>query len=156
MTFCLGMRVHEGLVGIADTRITSGNEVIEARKVSIFQEDRGCMFLMSSGLRSVRDKALTYFDEHLETREQGFDRLFKAVNEFAEQIRRVAREDKAALEESGLRFDMHCLVGGQMEHDREHRLYLVYPRETGSRWRRERRTRSSAPRDTASRFSTEP
>lgn len=127
MTFCLGMRVQEGLVGIADTRITSGNEIIEARKVSLFQEDHGCMFIMSSGLRSVRDKALTYFEEHLDSREQGYDRLFKAVNGFAEQIRQVAREDKAALEDSGLSFDIHCLVGGQMEHDREHRLYLVYP-----------------------------
>ena len=33
MTFCLGVSVEEGLVGIADTRITSGNEVITARKI---------------------------------------------------------------------------------------------------------------------------
>ena len=48
MTFCLGMIVQEGIVGIADSRLT-----------------------------------------------------FKAVNTFAEQIRQVSREDKAALEESG-------------------------------------------------------
>ena len=35
MTFCLGMRVKDGLVGIADTRVTSGSECITARKVSI-------------------------------------------------------------------------------------------------------------------------
>ena len=28
MTFCLGMKVEKGLVGIADTRITSGAECI--------------------------------------------------------------------------------------------------------------------------------
>ena len=31
MTFCLGIRVNDGLVALADTRITSGNEVIVAR-----------------------------------------------------------------------------------------------------------------------------
>ena len=33
MTFCLGMIVDEGIVGIADTRLTSGNEIISARKL---------------------------------------------------------------------------------------------------------------------------
>jgi putative proteasome-type protease len=83
MTFCLGMRVQEGLVGIADTRVTSGNEVIQARKVSVFHQDGGGMFLMTSGLRSVRDKALTYFDDILAERQEPFDRLFKAVSAFA-------------------------------------------------------------------------
>lgn len=30
MTFCLGMKVEEGLVGIADTRVTTGAECIMA------------------------------------------------------------------------------------------------------------------------------
>ena len=63
MTFCLGMKVEEGLVGIADTRVTTGAECITAGKVSIHQHGRHSMFLMTSGLRSVRDKAVTYFDE---------------------------------------------------------------------------------------------
>ena len=59
MTFCLGMNLQGGLVGIADTRVIAGNERITARKVSVFQKERRAMFLMSSGLRSARDKALT-------------------------------------------------------------------------------------------------
>ena len=37
MTFCLGINVQEGLIGIADTRITSGNECLTARKVSVYE-----------------------------------------------------------------------------------------------------------------------
>lgn len=37
MTFCLGMKVAKGLVGIADTRVTTGTERITARKVSTHQ-----------------------------------------------------------------------------------------------------------------------
>lgn len=127
MTFCLGIKVEEGLVGISDTRILSGNECTTARKLSVFQNDRHAMFVMTSGLRSLSDKALTYFDEIITAREEPFDRLFKAVNSFAHQIRRVAQEDEEALKASGLPFDFHALVGGQFGSDREHKLYLIYP-----------------------------
>lgn len=127
MTFCLGINVHEGLVGIADTRVLSGNECISARKVSLYQQDGQAIFVMTSGLRSLRDKALTYFDEALSQSEHQFDRLFKVVNAFAAQVRRVAHEDKESLSESGLFFNIYALVGGQCMNDREHKLYLVYP-----------------------------
>ena len=32
MTFCLGVTVEEGLVGIADTRVVSGSESLTARR----------------------------------------------------------------------------------------------------------------------------
>jgi putative proteasome-type protease len=127
MTFCLGMNVENGLVGIADTRVTMGTECITARKVTVYQEERNSMFFMTSGLRSVRDKVLTYFDELMAGPRQPFDRLFKAVNAFATQLRRVAAEDKESLEESGLSFNLYSIAGGQLENDREHRLYLIYP-----------------------------
>ncbi|HXX74047.1 MAG TPA: hypothetical protein VEI50_02855 [Nitrospiraceae bacterium] len=127
MTFCLGMKVEDGLIGIADTRVTTGVECITARKVSIHQHGRHSMFLMTSGLRSVRDKAVTYFDEAISESDQTFDKLFKAVNVFAAQIRRVAQEDKEALDKASLTFNLHALVGGQLENDQEHKLYLIYP-----------------------------
>lgn len=127
MTFCLAMKLKDGLVGLADTRVTSGSECITARKVTTFTQPGGHLFVMTSGLRSVRDKVLTYFDEWMSDREEPYDRLFKAVNAFAQQIRRVAEEDKKALEDSGLHFNIHALVGGQMSEDSEHKLYLVYP-----------------------------
>jgi len=127
MTFCLGITVEEGLVGIADTRITSGNELTSAQKVTTYQNGNGAFFLMTSGLRSVRDKTLTYFDEVLEACPQPFDKLYKTVNAFAAELRRVAAEDKAFLAESGLRFDMFTLIGGQLTKDLSHKLYLVYP-----------------------------
>src|ERR1700741_3751013 len=104
MTFCLGMRVHDGIVGIADTRVTSGSECITARKVSVYQGDGWSMFMMTAGLRSVRDKALTYFDEVMSEAEHSPpNRLFKLANIFAEQIRRVSAEDKKFLEQSELK-----------------------------------------------------
>ena len=127
MTFCLGMITNEGIVGIADSRLTSGNEIISAKKVSVYQQEHGSFFIMTSGLRSVRDKALTYFDEILADQEEPCDRLFKAVNLLSDQIRKVSKEDREALVGGGFNFDIRVLIGGQLEHDNEHRLYLIYP-----------------------------
>lgn len=127
MTFCLGIKVEEGIVGIADTRVLSGSEVILARKVAVFQQEGQSMFLMTSGLRSLRDKAVTYFEEAISDQSPRFDRLFKAVNVFAAQVRRVAEEDQEPLAKSDLPFDFYALIGGQFKRDKEHRLYLVYP-----------------------------
>lgn len=127
MTFCIGIRTKDGLIGIADTRITTGSERITARKITVHEHGRHSMFLTTSGLRAARDKALTYFREVIESSDQTFDRVYKAVNAFGEQVRRVAAEDKQALIESGLSFNLHALVGGQFEKDEEHKLFMIYP-----------------------------
>ena len=117
----------DGLIGISDTRITSGSECITAKKVRVYKSRKSSFFVMTSGLRSLRDKSLNYFDEAMEKRGRDFDRLFKALNCLAAQVRRVSEEDRQALEDAGLHFNFHALVGGQFSGDKEHRLYLLYP-----------------------------
>ncbi len=127
MTYCLGIKVRKGLVAIADTRITSGSETTMAKKISMHKQGDNNIFLMTSGLRSVRDKAVTYFEEVLEDQGIHFDKMYKAVNAFGEQLRRVASEDKASLSASGLSFNLFTIVGGKLENDPEHKLFLLYP-----------------------------
>jgi putative proteasome-type protease len=127
MTYCLAIKVKTGLVALADTRLTSGSEFSVARKISVHRRDKHSLFIMTSGLRSVRDKAITYFTEAIEDGTANYDKLYKAVNALAAQIRAVAKEDKAALAESGLYFNLHAIIGGQLENDREPKLYLLYP-----------------------------
>jgi len=127
MTYCLGIKLKEGIVGIADTRITSGTETTMAKKLFTYEDGKNSLFLMTSGLRSVRDKALTYFKEVLEAKEEPMDKLYKVVNLFSKQIKIVAKEDKVSLHEAGLNFNIHTLIGGQMEGDTDVKLYLIYP-----------------------------
>ena len=125
MTYCLAIKVKDGLIALADTRITAGTSTSVKKKVHIEQHDHYSMFLMTSGLRSVRDKAVNYFQELIE---EGavYNKLFKAVNAFGEQIKRVAEEDKASLEKAGLKFNLNTIVGGQLKDDTEHKLFLLY------------------------------
>lgn len=127
MTYCMGIKVKSGIVGIADTRITSGNETTQAKKVITINKDQHSFFIMTSGLRSVRDKAITYFLEIIEKEDEKFNKLYKAVNAFATQVKRAALEDKESLKEAGLNFNLYALVGGQLEDDQEHKIYLLYP-----------------------------
>src|ERR1700744_3017843 len=125
MTYCLGIKVKEGLVAIADTLITSGTETAIKKKIFIEQKDNFSLFIMTSGLRSVRDKAVVYFREQLESQE--FNKLYKAANAFGQQIKRVAEEDKVTLEKAGFKFDLNTIIGGQLKDDEEHKLFLFYP-----------------------------
>ncbi|MEX2565312.1 MAG: peptidase [Cyclobacteriaceae bacterium] len=127
MTFCIGIKTQHGIVGLSDTRITSGNETTTSKKVYTVNKKNHSFFIMTSGLRSVRDKAITYFGELIEKEDDSFDKLYKTVNGFADQVKRVAQEDKASLEEAGLSFNLFSIIGGQLEEDKEPKLYLLYP-----------------------------
>src|SRR5450759_5122301 len=127
MTFCLGITVDEGLVGIADTRVVAGNECLVARKTATYQGPGFAFFVMHSGLRSARDKILLYFEEAFARQSMTRGRLFRVVNLYAQQVRRVCEEDSEALRLAELKFNAYSLIGGQMSGDSAHRLYLVYP-----------------------------
>ncbi|MFZ9160819.1 MAG: peptidase, partial [Aquirufa sp.] len=49
MTYCLGITVKEGLIAIADTRITAGNEVYSNKKISIHEIKDHSLFIMTAG-----------------------------------------------------------------------------------------------------------
>jgi putative proteasome-type protease len=127
MTFCLGISVEDGLVGIADTRVSSGREALTAKKVATYSGPGFSFFIMNSGLRSLRDKSLLYFEETFSKSTVARERLYKVVDLYAAQIRRLGHEDGPALRAADLNFNIYALIGGQMMGDSTHRLYLVYP-----------------------------
>ena len=127
MTYCLGILSKEGIIGLADTRITSGNDTTTAKKIFTVQRPKHTFFVMTAGLRSVRDKAITYFREVVDSQDQQFDKLYKAVNKLGEQVKQVAEEDRAELLEAGMNFNLHAIVGGQLELDETPKIYLLYP-----------------------------
>jgi putative proteasome-type protease len=127
MTFCLGINLEDGLVGLADTRVLAGRDSTTATKVATYQGPGFSFFIMNSGLRSLRDKTLLYFEDVFARQTAARERLFKVVNLFGTQLRRVAEEDARVLKEVDLSFNIHTLIGGQMSSDSHHRLYLVYP-----------------------------
>lgn len=114
-------------MGLSDTRITSGNETTSSKKVFTVNKKKHSFFIMTSGLRSVRDKAITYFSEVIALKDDQFSKMYQAVNEFGNQVKIVAKEDKSYLEEAGFQFNLFSIIGGQLQDDPEPKLYLLYP-----------------------------
>ncbi len=128
MTYCLGIRIREGLIALADGRVTSGSQMATAQKITIMGGQRHRFFAMTSGLRSVRDKVLIYLKrEHDPYRDDCFPTVLDAVTEFTRCLRQVAAEDKEFLERADLKFNLHAIIGGQLAQDAEPAVFLVYP-----------------------------
>jgi len=127
MTFCIGIKAAEGLIALADGRITAGAQVTSARKVSMHGPAGNQFLLMTSGLRSVRDKAVAYLEREMAAAAVPFPAMLDAVAAFCRCLRRVMAEDKAALTEGGLKFNLHAILGGQLADDPEPTLFLIYP-----------------------------
>ena len=128
MTYCLGIRTQDGLVALADGRVTSGNQMHSAHKVVMLGGERHRYFIMTSGLRSVRDKVLAYYKRDGEAaKDERFPTLLDAVTSFGKCIRDAAQEDMETLTAAGLKFNTHALIGGRLAGDTEPTIFLVYP-----------------------------
>lgn len=141
MTYCLAIKVEEGLLLLADGRITSGNQVTNASKVSLHGPgpavagepgsvlpSKQTFSVMTSGLRSLRDKTLSYLDRELKSPDAPKLRnMLDAVAIYAKCLRRVADEDRSAISESELSFNLHAIVAGKLSDDDSPTAYLVYP-----------------------------
>lgn len=126
MTFCVGVKVHDGLVGLADTQIVKGGEVSSKAKLSLHQHGDHQFFVMTSGLRSVRDKVVVRLEDTLAAGTP-LKRLHEIATAFGDELKSVRAEDGPSLEESGLRFNLHGIIGGQLSDDDEPELFLIYP-----------------------------
>jgi len=128
MTYCLAINVEDGLICLADGRITSGRQLSNARKVSLHGPAAQPFCIMTSGLRSLRDKTLAYLDREIGDQvESAPQTLLDAADVYAKCLRRVAKEDKSALKASDLTFDLHALIAGRLAADKRASVLLVYP-----------------------------
>lgn len=127
MTFCCALKCREGLVALADTQIVRGSEQVTKSKLAVLHDRDESFFIMTSGLRSVRDKLMIYAEEALAESSTGCERLYQTANLFGEQLQRIRAEDGESLKASGLPFNAHAIIGGRLQGDPEPSLYYLYP-----------------------------
>jgi putative proteasome-type protease len=126
MTYCVAMRVDEGLVFLADTRTNAGVDHISTfRKMTILEvPNNRVITLMTSGnlaiSQAVRQKLLD--DEKKLCQANS---MFDMAELVGNALREVYQKDANALQEFGIDFNCSFLVGGQIK-DEECRLFQVY------------------------------
>jgi len=127
MTFCLGISIDAGLVALADTRVVKGDEYLSKGKLELIDCQGHPVFIMTSGLRAVRDKTVLYLKEWLRAEDAKLERLYQVANAYGKCLRRVREEDEAALKSDGLSFNSHAIIGGQLDDDAAPGLFYLYP-----------------------------
>ena len=128
MTYCLGIRVREGLIALADGRVTSGSQMAAARKMITLGEGRH-RFLHHDLGPAQRARQGSRLPEAGAggARSEGFTSMLDAAGAFSRCLRRVWEEDGEALAASDLQFNLHAIIGGRLPDDPEATMFLVYP-----------------------------
>ena len=133
MTYCLAMRLDEGLIFLSDTRTNAGIDNISVyRKLHVLQPapDRALSIQSAGNLattqevldRIERDLAATDGRETLAT----VDHLFEAALYVGRISREVVESHRDALAGSGADGTATFILGGQIEGERPE-IFLVYP-----------------------------
>lgn len=125
MTFCIAIKSKTGVVALSDTRVSSGLGVSTSKKIQTYQDGTSSFFIMSSGLRSIRDKVIHFFEEDLPA--HPCDKLYKVANLVGNAVRQARIEDVEPLQQSKFFFDAHFIIGGQCEKDKRSTIFLVFP-----------------------------
>src|SRR6201994_1834429 len=129
MTYCVAMRLDEGLVFLSDSRTNAGiDHVSTFRKLAVYERpgDRVVVLMTSGNLaagQAVRQLvAGTQDDDGVSI--WNAKTLFDVTRIVGDAVRRVRARDAHALEEAGLEFNMSIVVGGQIKGERC-RLFLI-------------------------------
>jgi len=130
MTYCVAMRMHAGLVFLADTRTNAGVDQIGTfRKLSVFEQPgERLLVLMTAGNLSV-SQALRQIVSGFVAADGmtvwNAPTMYDATRVVGEAVREVHRQDGAKLAEFGVEFNVSLILGGQIGVERS-RLFYVY------------------------------
>lgn len=131
MTYCLAMRLDEGLVCLSDSRTNAGVDHINTfRKMTVFERtgDR-VVVLMSAGNLAITQAVISLLREHATAQDReslwNASTLFECARIVGETIRRVHRQDAEALKQFGLDFNASFILCGQIGEEPP-RLFSIY------------------------------
>jgi putative proteasome-type protease len=135
MTYCIGIRLDEGLVFLSDSRTNAGlDHVSSFRKMMIYERPgERFMVLLSAGNLSVSQSVRELLQ--VEKIDAGEGRppltiwnctsLFDAARVLGATVRRVYAQDGASLKAAGIDFNASFILGGQIGKEAM-RMFLVY------------------------------
>jgi putative proteasome-type protease len=133
MTYCLAIKVDEGLVFASDSRTHAGVDYASVfSKMHRFElnSDR-FMVLLAAGSLATTQAVLNFIRRDLENpgamkNLNMMSYLFDAANYVGEISVRVQEQHWSAMQRSGFTSEASFILGGQIE-GQPHEIYLIYP-----------------------------
>ncbi|MBN8431266.1 MULTISPECIES: peptidase [Microbulbifer] len=132
MTYCIAMRLNEGLVFASDTRTNAGvDQVASFRKMHQFQQPgERCFTLLTSGNLATSQNLISRLQIQITEEETpnlfSVDSLFRAAELIGEQVKSIISHNAHGQQNAGVDFGSHVLFGGQIRGE-EPRLFHIYP-----------------------------
>jgi putative proteasome-type protease len=130
MTYCLGIKTHEGLVMASDSRTNAGyDQVNVCRKLHTFVKPGERAFvILTSGSLSLTQSVVTLLEEEFRqgTGLASAKNMYEAARAVGACVRAVSDIDREALAKDDFNFNIHLLLGGEVAGG-EPELYLIYP-----------------------------
>lgn len=132
MTYCVGLRLQNGLVMLADTRTNAGiDHVSTFSKLHVFDTPgERVLAVMTAGNLSITQSVITLLREGVE--QDGSLRtlaemptMFRAAQLLGAAVRQVFTIDGPGLQAQNINFDVSFLMGGQIGSG-DVRLFQVY------------------------------
>lgn len=134
MTYCIGIKLHAGMVFASDSRTNAGIDQISTfRKMMVYERtgDR-FMVLLSAGNLSISQSVREILQvEKLPVPGEepltiwNATSMFDAARVLGSAVRRVYQQDGPALRDAGVEFSCTLIFGGQIRGEAM-RLFLVY------------------------------
>ena len=130
MTYCVGVKLEEGLILASDSRTHAGvDNYAKFCKMTVFESpgDRVLVLLSSGGLAgtqaviSVLRQRASAEPPHI----WSVGSMFDVANLVADAMRAIERRDGPSLETSGLKFNASFILGGQIAGE-DMRLFRLY------------------------------
>ncbi len=130
MTYCVGVKLEEGLILASDSRTHAGvDNYAKFCKMTVFEKagDRVLVLLSSGGLAatqaviSMLRRQAAGKPPHLYT----VTSMFDVANLVADAMRELGRRDGPHLESAGLSFNASFILGGQIAGE-DMRLFRIY------------------------------
>ena len=130
MTYCVGVKLEEGLILASDSRTHAGvDNYAKFCKMTVFESagDRVLVLLSSGGLAgtqaviSVLRQRASAEPPHI----WSVGSMFDVANLVADAMRAIERRDGPSLENSGLTFNASFILGGQIAGE-DMRLFRLY------------------------------
>jgi putative proteasome-type protease len=134
MTYCVGMRLKDGLVMLSDTRTNAGvDNIASFAKMHLLEAEGGRVIcLMTAGNLSIAQSVVNLAAEGFESAASGkveslatVPSMFRAAQLVGEAVRKVYGMHGEAMKAQGVAFDVAVLLGGQIRGGAM-RLFQVY------------------------------
>ncbi|MEL6422310.1 MAG: peptidase [Pseudomonadota bacterium] len=135
MTYCIGLKLNEGLVLLADTRTNAGVDNISRYRKLYTWERLGerVIALMTAGNLSITQGVVNKLNRAIARAEQGeeietilsAETLFRVAQIVGNAMSALQKQHRHAIREQGGGADASIIVAGQRKGGR-HRLFMVY------------------------------